>query len=125
MASRNWPSTEGSHAMKLISNLVRAAAFAAFAIGASAFVPATSSEAQAQYGYSYGGGHRVQHHRVAPRHVYRYRHVAPRRGYYRPGVRHYGPRFRPVYVAPQRCFVRSRWVNTYYGPRMVRQRICR
>lgn len=111
--------------MKLLSNLVRAAAFAAVAIGASAFVPSTGSQAQAQYGYSYGGGHRVQHHRFAPRHVYRHRHFAPRRGYYRPVVRHYGPSFRPIYIAPQRCFVRARWVNTYYGPQLVRKRICR
>ncbi len=121
--------------MKILSNLVRAAAFAAFAIGASVFVPSTGSEAQAQSGYSYGG-QRAQHHRAVPRHGYRQRHVAPRRGYYSPGVRHYGPRyrpsvrhygprFRPVYIAPQRCFVRSRLVNTYSGPRMVRQRICR
>ncbi len=115
--------------MKILSNLVRAAVFAAFAMGASAFVPSASSEAQAQSGYSHGG-QRAQHHRAAPRHGYRQRHVAPRhmaprRGYYRPGVRHYGPRLRPVYVAPRRCVVRSRLVNTYYGPRMVRQRICR
>lgn len=110
--------------MKILSNLVRAAAFAAFAVGASAFVPSTTSEAQAQSGYSYSG-HRAQHHRAAPRHVYRPRHVAPHRGYYRPGVRHYGPRYRPMYAAPRRCVVRSRLVNTYYGPRMVRQRICR
>lgn len=110
--------------MKILSNLVRAAAFAAFAIGASVFVPSTGSEAQAQSGYSYGG-QRVQHHRAVPRHGYRQRHVAPRRGYYRPGVRHYGPRFRPIYVAPRHCVVRSRLVNTYYCPRMVRQRICR
>ncbi len=37
--------------MKIVSKLVRIAAFAAFAIGASALVPSTGSEAQAQYGY--------------------------------------------------------------------------
>jgi hypothetical protein len=109
--------------MKIVSKLVRIAAFAAFAIGASALVPSTGSEAQAQYGYSHGG-HRVQHHRVAPRPVYRHRHVAPRRAYNRPYVRHYGPRYRPVYAAPRRCVIRTRWVNTYYGPQLVRQRVC-
>ena len=106
--------------MKILSNLVRAAAFAAFAIGASAFVPSTASEAQAQSGYSYGG-HRAQHHRAAPRHVYRPRHVAPHPGYYRPAVRHYGPRHPPLYAPPPRCVLRSRRVNTHSGPRRVRQ----
>ncbi|MDP2358172.1 MAG: hypothetical protein Q8M31_19210 [Beijerinckiaceae bacterium] len=110
--------------MKILSNLARAAAFAAFAIGASAFVPSTGSEAQAQSGYSYGG-QRVQQNRAAPRGAYRQRQVAPRRAYNRPGVRNYGPRYRPMYAAPRRCVVRTRMVNTYNGPRLVRQRICR
>ena len=109
--------------MKIVSKLVRVAAFAAFAIGASALVPSTGSQAQAQSGYSHGG-QRAQPHRAAPRPAYRHRNVAPRRAYNRPVVRHYGPRFRPAYVAPQRCVVRSRWVNTYNGPRLVRQRVC-
>ena len=119
------------YAMKIVSNLVRAAALAVFAIGASAFAPSSSNEAQAQSGYSYGG-QRAQHNRAAPRPAYRQRQAAPRRSYNRPGVRHqrpaaryYGPRYRPMYVAPQRCVIRSRWVNTYSGPRLVRQRICR
>lgn len=121
--------------MKIVSNLVRAAAFAAFALGAGALVPSTGSEAQAQSGYSHGG-YRVSHQRVAHRPVYRHRHVAPRRVYHRPVVRHYGPRYRParyyyaprvrpVYVAPTRCVIRARWVNTYYGPQLVRKRVCR
>ena len=108
--------------MKIVTNVVRAAVFAVFALGASALVPSTGSEAQAQSGWS--KGHRAQHHRVAPRPVYRHRHVAPRRVYHRPVVRHYGPRYRPVHVAPRRCVIRSRWVNTYYGPRLVKQRVC-
>jgi hypothetical protein len=117
--------------MKIVSNLVRAAALAVFAIGASAFAPSSSGEAQAQSGYSYGG-QRAQHNRAAPRPAYRHRQASPRRSYnrpvvrhQRPVVRHYGPRYRPMYVAPQRCVIRSRWVNTYSGPRLVRQRICR
>jgi hypothetical protein len=125
--------------MKIFSNLVRAAVFAAFATGASALVPTSGGEAQAQ-GYSHGG-HRVQHHRAAHRPVVRHRHVAPRRvHYYRPGVRHHyrpvvrhhyrpvvryhAPRVRPVYVSPRRCVWRNRWVQTYYGPQLVKQRVC-
>lgn len=117
--------------MKILSNLIRAAALGAFAIGASALVPSIGAEAQAQSGYSHGG-QRAQHHRAAPRSGMRHRQAAPRRAYrgpaarhYGPRVRHYGPRVRPMYVAPPRCVIRSRVVNTYYGPRVVRQRICR
>jgi hypothetical protein len=117
--------------MKIV-NIVRAALFAAFAIGASALVPSAGGEAQAQSGWH---GPRAQHHRaaprpayrhrgVAPRPVYRHRHVAPHRVHRRPVVRHYGPRFRPVYASPRRCVIRTRWVNTYYGPQLVRQRVC-
>ena len=124
--------------MKSISSLVRAAAVALVALGASALVPSTGSEAQAQYGWSHGGP-RVQHHRVAPRHVYRHRHVAPRRVYHRPVVRHYAPRYRaayyapryrPVYAAPvyyggaRRCVIEKRWVHTHYGPQRIKQRVC-
>ena len=110
--------------MKIVSNLIRAAALAIFAFGASTLVPTTSSEAQAQSGYSHGG-QRAQSQRAAPRPSYRQRNVAPRRVQRRPVVRHYGPRYRPRVVAPRRCVVRSRVINTYYGPRVVRQRICR
>ena len=124
--------------MTSVTNLVRAAALAIFAIGASAFAPSTGSEAQAQ-GWS---GHRAQHHRAAPRHAYGHRHVAPRRVYqhrpvfrhhYRPVVRHhwrpvvrhhYRPYVTPVYVAPRRCVWRARWVHTYSGPRLINQRVC-
>ena len=121
--------------MKIFSNIVRAAALAAVALGASALAPTTGSEAQAQSGY-WHGGHRVSHQRVVHRPVYRHRHVAPRRVYHRPVVRHYGPRYRPIaryhygprirpiYVAPTRCVIRARWVNTYYGPQLVRKRVC-
>ncbi|MFN3891834.1 MAG: hypothetical protein ACK4MV_15675 [Beijerinckiaceae bacterium] len=108
--------------MKIVSNIVRAAVFAAFAFGASALAPTSGNEAQAQSGYSHAG-HRAHHARVKPRPVYRHRHVAPRRVYHS-GARYYAPRVRPVYVAPRRCVVRSRWVNTYYGPRLVKQRVC-
>lgn len=126
--------------MKIVTNFVRAAALAVFAIGASAFVPSTGGDAQAQgHGWS---GHRVQHQRVAPRHAYGYRHAAPRRVYhhrpvvrhhyrpvvrhhYRPVVRHhYRPYYAPVYAAPRRCVWRARWVQTYYGPQLVNQRVC-
>lgn len=114
--------------MKIVSNLIRAAAFAAFALGASALVPTSDSEAQAQSGWSQGN--RAQSHRGAPRPAVRHRHVAPRhaaprRVHRRPAARHYGPRVRPMRVAPQRCVIRSRWVNTYQGRRLVQQRICR
>ena len=98
--------------MTSISSLVRAAALALVALGAGALVPSTGSEAQAQSGWSHGG-RSVQHHRAAPRHAYRYRHVAPRRVYHRPVVRHYGPRYRPAYYAPRYRPVYA--APVYYG----------
>jgi hypothetical protein len=125
--------------MKILSNFVRVALFAAFATGASALLPAGgASEAQAQ-AYSHGGP-RV-HHRGVHRPMVGHRHVAPRRVHnFRPGVRHHyrpvvrhhhrpfvryhAPRVRAVYVAPRRCVWRNRWVQTYHGPQLVKQRVC-
>lgn len=138
--------------MKIVSNLVRAAAVAGFALLAGAFAPPTASEAQATSGWSHQ--HRAHHYRAAPRHVYRHRHFshrhayhrparhyyAPRRVYHRPVVRHhygprfyrsgfYAPRYRPVHIAPiyvgsRHCVIKKRWVHTHYGMRRIKQRVC-
>ena len=115
--------------MSIISKLARAAAVAAFALGLSAFAPTTSVEAQAQ-GWS---GHRGHQYRTAHRPVVRHHYRPVARHHYRPVVRHhYRPVVRyhrpayvmPIYVSPRRCVTKKRWVNTYYGPQLVKQRVC-
>lgn len=107
--------------MKIISNLVRAAAVAGFALLAGALAPTPGGEAQAQSGWSHGG-HRAHYHRAAPRHVYRHR-AAPRRVHYR-AAHHYAPRrayHRPArhYHAPRRVYHRP-VVRHHYAPRYYR-----
>lgn len=76
---------------------------------------------------------RVVHHHYAPRRVV-HRHYAPRRFVHynhAPRYVYHRPRVRtvfyaaPVYYSPRRCKIKKRWVHTYYGPQLVKQRVCR
>lgn len=113
---------------------VRTAAIAIAAIGAAAFTAPGDAHAQGHgWSGSYAHGHRVAH-RPAYRHgrgvvhhrqVYRrhvHRPVYPARvvrsGFYAPVY------YAPVRYAPRRCVIRQKWVRTYYGPQLVRQRVC-
>jgi hypothetical protein len=75
----------------------------------------------------------VRHVNYGPRRV-AYRHYAPRRVVHRqyaPRYVYHRPRARavfyaaPVYYSPRRCVIKKRWVHTYYGPQLVKQRVCR
>jgi hypothetical protein len=98
----------------------RMAALAITAIGGAAFMTPGDAHAQGYgwsgpYAHSYRVTHRpaYRHGRVAPRRV-----VVPHRRVHRPVY------YAPVRYTPRRCVIRQKWVHTYYGPQLVRQRVC-
>lgn len=86
-------------------------------LGSSAPAAAAGHGHHGGYHRGGGGGHFAARGFYRPRPVYQ-RGYRYRRPFY--GVA-------PIYPAygARRCFIRRAWVQTYYGPQLVRRRICR
>lgn len=127
--------------MNRLVHKLRAAGVAAAALIAVIVAAPAPAESAQRHGWS---GHRAHHHRAWARPVHAHRPTYARRhvGHRHVVVRHrhvHRPIYRtrvvragfapPFYVhagwrPPRRCFIQQRWVHTYYGPQLIRQRVC-